>query len=90
MCIRDSYELSKKTRVFDYKNFFRMTALVLVENPGNPPLALGADHGALFEEIPGTFESYLEDRISQYFSTYGRADAARPTLDQVIEATRNA
>jgi BRCT domain type II-containing protein len=85
----DAYELGMKTRVFDYRNFYRMPALVLVENPGDPALAMGDDHGACFDSIGGNFESYMESRIACYFATYGSTTEKKPTLDQVIVASRN-
>jgi hypothetical protein len=77
-----------KTRVFDYYNFFRMAAVVLVEAPGNPPLAIGDDHGAVFNEIPSTFEEYMESRLKSYFSTYGKITGKSPTLDSILAVHR--
>lgn len=86
----NAHELALKTRVFDYRNFFRMPALVLVENPGDPSLAMGDDHGACFDPISGNFESYMESRIACYFATYGSTGEKKPSLDQVIVASRAA
>lgn len=87
----NSWDLAMATRVFDYKNFFRMTALVTIESPGDPSLAMGDDHGASWDEMSLTFEQYFEVRLANYFATWSSGDLPRqPTLEQVLAAVRHA
>lgn len=77
-------EESASIRVFDYYNFFNMAALQVAEEKGNPPVVIGDDHGALFEESGMTFETYMENALSNYFIG-GRSKRGQLTLDQAID-----
>lgn len=93
-------EKQKALKIFDYFNFFNMTAFDLLDGePGNPAVVMGDDHGATFRDSRITrFEPYLEFALGTWFSTTARRAALggfatrgksagldrRLTIDEVI------
>ena len=71
-------------RIFDYYNFFQMAALQIAVDPSNPPVMIGDDHGALFEENGMKFETYMESALHNYFIG-SRTKRPTMTLDEAIE-----
>ncbi len=95
-------ERQKAIRIFDYFNFYNMTAFDLdAGSPGDPAVIMGDDHGATFNDSAKTrFEPYMEMVLGTYFSTRARRDAMgftqkggpgqldkRFTLEQAIAAS---
>ena len=85
-------EESATFRIFDYYNFFHMAALQTRVDPGNPPVVIGDDHGACFEErIFLHFEKYMELALANYFVSYARfrEGPQRPLDTVIVEAMAN-
>lgn len=70
---------SQRLRVFDYFNFYNMTAFYVEPGEGNPPVLMGDDHGACFTDSKVTdFESYIE----MILANKGAVTARRKYLGQ--------